>query len=134
MWGVGTRLATAYDQPALGGVYKLAALRDEQGQWDHKLKLSEQPVKTSTPGVQQIRRFSQRDRWVGDMIFDELTGVAVPAEVILADGRGVRIPPGSLANDLLCPVLRAVSGCMRFRPFTSRGSGRWSRVRNCGAR
>ena len=107
VWGVGTRLATAYDQPALGGVYKLAALRDEQGQWDYKLKLSEQPVKTSTPGVQQIRRFSQRDRWVGDMIFDELTGVEAPAEVILADGRRVRVPPGSLANDLLCPVLRA---------------------------
>jgi nicotinate phosphoribosyltransferase len=107
VWGVGTRLATAYDQPALGGVYKLAALRDEQGQWDYKLKLSEQPVKTSTPGVQQIRRFSQRDRWVGDMIFDELTGVEAPAEVILADGRRVRVPPGSRADDLLCPVLRA---------------------------
>jgi nicotinate phosphoribosyltransferase len=107
VWGVGTRLATAYDQPALGGVYKLAALRDEQGQWDYKLKLSEQPVKTSTPGMQQIRRFAQRDRWVGDMIFDEWTGVAVPAEVILADGRRVRIPADSLANDLLCPVLRA---------------------------
>ncbi len=48
VWGVGTKLVTAYDQPALGGVYKLGAIQDEQGHWHPKLKLSEQPIKTST--------------------------------------------------------------------------------------
>jgi nicotinate phosphoribosyltransferase len=31
VWGVGTKLATAYDQPALGGVYKLTAIRGRRG-------------------------------------------------------------------------------------------------------
>ena len=35
VWGVGTRLATAYDQAALGGVYKLAALRKEGKDWSY---------------------------------------------------------------------------------------------------
>jgi nicotinate phosphoribosyltransferase len=59
VWGVGTQLVTAYDQPALGGVYKLAALFDEASQtWEHKMKLSETSIKVSTPGSLQLRRFS----------------------------------------------------------------------------
>src|SRR5262245_61008563 len=42
VWGVGTHLSTGGDQPALGGVYKLGALRDASGNWRHKVKLSEQ--------------------------------------------------------------------------------------------
>lgn len=57
LWGVGTKLVTAYDQPALGGVYKLGAIHRADGGWDHKVKLSEQPVKISNPGVLQVRRF-----------------------------------------------------------------------------
>lgn len=69
VWGVGTRLITAYDQPALGGVYKLTAIRPQGGVWQHKIKLSEEDVKISTPGVLQVRRFES-----GDVIWDELTG------------------------------------------------------------
>ena len=50
VWGVGTNLVTAKDQPALGGVYKLAAIEDESGDWQPKVKLSEQEIKTSNPG------------------------------------------------------------------------------------
>ena len=70
VWGVGTKLVTAYDQPALGGVYKLAAIQDERGKWQHKVKISEQAVKTSNPGRLQVRRYSNDARFVADAIFD----------------------------------------------------------------
>ena len=70
-WGVGTRLATAYDEPALGGVYKLSAIREPGNGWQYKVKLSEQAIKVSNPGVLQVRRYYGDGRAVGDMIFDE---------------------------------------------------------------
>lgn len=72
IWAVGTKLITAYDQPALGCVYKLAAIRSKGGEWRYKIKLSEQRSKTSTPGIQQIRRFLHGDKYIGDGIFNEL--------------------------------------------------------------
>ena len=70
VWGVGTKLVTAFDQPALGGVYKLAALRREGGEWAYKMKLSEQAIKISTPGIQQVRRFRDEQGFVADMIYN----------------------------------------------------------------
>ena len=73
IWGVGTRLVTAFDDPALGGVYKLVAIRESASSpWQYKMKLSEQLSKITNPGQQQVRRFTERGRFVGDMIFDEM--------------------------------------------------------------
>lgn len=73
VWGVGTRLATAFDQPALGGVYKLAAIKDDLDQWQFKIKFSDDLVKTSTPGALQIRRYYDADGFpAGDAVFNEL--------------------------------------------------------------
>ena len=72
VWGVGTKLATAFDQPALGGVYKLGAMKNETGRWEPKIKLSEQLIKTSTPGKLQIRRFYEQGQAIADMVFNEL--------------------------------------------------------------
>lgn len=55
-WGIGTKLITAYDQPALGAVYKLAAMEDELGRLVDTIKLSEDPSKASTPGLKKILR------------------------------------------------------------------------------
>ncbi|HEY6228074.1 MAG TPA: nicotinate phosphoribosyltransferase, partial [Verrucomicrobiae bacterium] len=71
VWGVGTRLVTAYDQPALGGVYKLSAIRKPDGAWEHKIKLSEQTAKVTNPGVLQVRRFTSDKEFIGDAIYDE---------------------------------------------------------------
>ncbi len=73
VWGVGTKLVTAFDQPALGGVYKLGAIQNAAGAWQPKIKLSEQLIKTSTPGIQQVRRFyDEHGLAQADMIFSEL--------------------------------------------------------------
>jgi nicotinate phosphoribosyltransferase len=73
VWGVGTKLATAYDQPALGGVYKLSAIRRPGEEWTPRVKVSEQAAKITTPGLLRVRRFSdETGRFAGDMIYDEL--------------------------------------------------------------
>jgi nicotinate phosphoribosyltransferase len=72
VWGIGTKLVTAFDQPALGGVYKITAIKNEHGQWDYKLKLSEQAIKISNPGLLQVQRFYDDDGLcAADMIYDE---------------------------------------------------------------
>jgi nicotinate phosphoribosyltransferase len=70
VWGVGTNLITARDQPALDGVYKLSAIRGEGGEWKYKLKLSEQMRKVSNPGILQVRRYRNPQENAGDAIYD----------------------------------------------------------------
>lgn len=71
-WGVGTQLVTAFDEPALGAVYKLSAIKSQNGSWKHCIKLSEQSTKISTPGILQIRRFQNQFIFFADMIFNQL--------------------------------------------------------------
>lgn len=72
-FGVGTKLATCYDQPALGCVYKLSARRESAGEpWTPVMKFSEQPFKRTIPGIQQVRRYvDAAGSPVCDMIYDE---------------------------------------------------------------
>ena len=108
VWGVGTKLVTAYDQPALGGVYKLSAVRGKDGAWQHKVKLSEQAAKVSNPGLQQVRRFRRDGAFLGDMIYD-LDGPANQSHVIvdpLDQTRRKHIPADAEFEDLLVPVFR----------------------------
>ncbi|WP_236570427.1 nicotinate phosphoribosyltransferase, partial [Paenibacillus sp. An7] len=56
VWGVGTKLITAYDQPALGAVYKLIAIEDEQGEMVDTIKISSNPEKITTPGLKKVFR------------------------------------------------------------------------------
>jgi nicotinate phosphoribosyltransferase len=56
VWGVGTRLITSKEYPAFGGVYKLAALSSDGGEWQNKIKLSEDPVKVTNPGIKKVFR------------------------------------------------------------------------------
>src|SRR5206468_4691007 len=55
VYGVGTRLITSQGDPALGGVYKLVAVR-EGGAWKPAIKISESPQKTPNPGNKSVWR------------------------------------------------------------------------------
>jgi nicotinate phosphoribosyltransferase len=105
-WGVGTRLVTAYDDPALGGVYKLAAVRDGQGPWQYKVKLSEQSIKISNPGILQVRRYFQGEEAIGDVIFDEQC--PIQGDCTLVDPadmtRRKTIAAGTVSEELLVPI------------------------------
>jgi len=70
LWGVGTHLITSKEYPAFGGVYKLAALSTDGGSWQHKIKLSEDPVKVTNPGVKKIFRLydSKTGKMKADLI------------------------------------------------------------------
>lgn len=108
VWGVGTKLATAYDQPALGGVYKLSAVRGAKGEWKYKVKLSEQAAKVSNPGVLQVRRFLKGGQAVADVIHDKNTDLAKGCVMVdpFDMTRQKRILPGYDFKDLLVPVFR----------------------------
>lgn len=109
VWGVGTKLATAYDQPTLGGVYKLSCIRRPGEAWQYKVKLSEQAIKVSTPGVLQVRRFQRHDEFIADAIFDE--NIGMPRDCTIVDPMDItrhkKIPRGTPFADLLVPIFRS---------------------------
>lgn len=109
VWGVGTRLVTAYDQPALGGVYKLTAIRDAGAAWKHKIKLSEQSIKISTPGILGVRRFKNHGHFIGDQIYDEILGIHDPYMLVdpMDATRRKKIQADAEFEELLSPLFRA---------------------------
>lgn len=60
-WGLGTKLITSYQNPALGAVYKMVCLEDENGKIVDRLKISENPAKLTTPGVKKLYRIINKD-------------------------------------------------------------------------
>lgn len=61
-WGVGTNLITSKDCPSFGGVYKLAAIMNEEtGEFIPKIKLSENTVKITNPGNKTVYRFYEKE-------------------------------------------------------------------------
>lgn len=107
-WGVGTHLVTGGTQPALDGVYKLSAIRDPGAEWKYKLKLSEQMIKVSNPGILQVRRYASNDAYVADAIYD--TGLNIGEAPLIVDPldptRQKLINKNWQCKDLLVPVFR----------------------------
>lgn len=106
LWGVGTNLVTGKDQPALDGVYKLSAFQNSQGVWEHKIKLSEQTAKVTNPGYLQVRRYFDGEKYLGDAIWDELTGVEMPMEAIDINDPNILQRFDRNGKDLLVPIFK----------------------------
>ncbi len=75
-WGVGTRLITSADMPALGGVYKLSAIIEKDGEIVPKIKVSENAEKITNPGFKNIYR-----------VYDKKTGHAEADFIYLRNER-----------------------------------------------
>jgi len=112
--GVGTHLSTAFGQPALGGVYKLSAVRgSDDEEWSPRLKLSEQTYKLTIPGVLDTRRYyDSHGMFAGDVVVD--TSQPIPEIIIAVDPLDAmkRKPFGNNQSyeELLVPL--ACGGCV----------------------
>ena len=73
-WGVGTRLITSEDLPALGGVYKLSAVFDKDGNATPKIKLSDNTAKITNPSFKKLYR-----------LYDKENGMAIADLITLKD-------------------------------------------------
>jgi nicotinate phosphoribosyltransferase len=108
VWGVGTKLSTGQPDGALGGIYKLGAIRRPGGKWQLRIKLSEESAKASVPGSLQVRRFYQPDgRFIADAIYEAHHSVSEPCEIIDPETKNkTRIPANTRYFDLLVPIFR----------------------------
>lgn len=108
-WGVGTKLATAYDQPTLGGVYKLSAIKHQgETRWSARLKVSESAAKLTLPGCLDIRRYYNEDGTLaGDMVFDVQECIDRDERIVdPVDPLRQKILKGKKHIDLLKPLAR----------------------------
>lgn len=120
IWGVGTNLVTGKDQPAIDGVYKLTAIKDNQGKWQHRVKISEQLVKITNPGVLQVRRFYDDRGNIADMIFDIHSNLSAESHCIdpLDPTRLQMLSPETKYRDLLVPVVKGGRRVYRSPPLS----------------
>jgi nicotinate phosphoribosyltransferase len=118
-WGVGTHLATAYDQPALDGVYKLSALQNKDGIFEYKLKLSEEKAKVSNPGRHQVRRFFCNEQYLMDVIYDLDIGIDDTPDVALSTSpsKTKRLDDYDAYVDLLIPILERGQRVLKKEPI-----------------
>jgi nicotinate phosphoribosyltransferase len=108
MWGVGTKLTTGQPDAALGGIYKLGAVRRPGGQWQYRIKLSDERAKTSCSGLLQVRRFHQPDgRFVADAIYEIDHAISKPCTIVEHETeKKTEISAELKYSDLLVPIFR----------------------------
>ena len=108
-WGVGTKLATAYDQPTLGGVYKLSATRaGKDAPWVDRIKIAENSSKLTFPGVLGIRRYYHEDGFIaGDMVYDANAPINGEERIVdPMDQLRQKVLSGKRFEELLHPLAR----------------------------
>lgn len=98
LWGVGTRLSTGYEQPALGGVYKLVALKACDGKWTYKAKQTDDIKKKSLPGIHGVKRIYKHNQMVRDIMYDVLD--------VVSDKTFMMSEPTETLEEMLKPFIR----------------------------
>jgi nicotinate phosphoribosyltransferase len=104
-WGVGTKLITGHPDAALGGIYKLAAVRKPARNWRYRIKLSDDANKASYPGLLQVRRFHRLNgSFIADVIYEIDHAMGEPCVIVDLDHKKTEIPVDTKYSDLLVPV------------------------------
>ena len=110
-FGVGERLITARSEPVFGGVYKLAAVEDEDGNIIPKIKISENVGKITNPHFKKVYRFYSKDTGMAEAdyicLHDEDVDDTQPLEICDPDATWKKkVLTGFTARELLVPVFR----------------------------
>jgi nicotinate phosphoribosyltransferase len=113
-WGVGTKLVTGGGESSFPGVYKLAAIQRE-GRIEPTMKFSDNPEKSTNPGVKQVWRLYGEDGLaLADLMALEGEEIALGEELVLhhpsADWRRLRLRPVE-AKPLLAKVMEGGRVC-----------------------
>ena len=113
VWGVGTNLITSKDCPSFGGVYKLAGIMNEEGDFVPKIKISENTEKITNPGNKTIYRIYDKDtgKIQADLICFANEMFDTSEDLLLFDPietwKKTKLPGGSYTmRELLVPVFR----------------------------
>lgn len=108
VWGVGTELMTGGTQAALGGVYKLAAIQEKPGEWEYRIKKSEDLYKMSNPGIHQVKRyFNEAGIPLSDVLYEKERTEPSREIIEIQTGKSSPLPYSTHNEDLLVPVFRA---------------------------
>jgi len=112
-WGVGTNLITSKDNPSFGGVYKLAAIQQEDGSYVSKIKLSENTEKITNPGNKTIYRiyYKETGKMRADLICFADETINPEEDLLLFDPiatwKKTKLPGGSYrVRELLVPIFK----------------------------
>ena len=131
-FGVGERLITARSEPVFGGVYKLAAIEDENGNIIPKIKISENVGKITNPHFKKVYRFYSKDSGMAEAdyicLHDEVVDDTQPLEICDPDAT---CSPTSRRASCSCPSSAAAGSCIRSpRSMTSAPTARSSLPRS----
>ena len=110
-FGVGERLITSRSEPVFGGVYKLAAVEDKDGNIIPKIKISENPAKITTPHFKKVYRLFDNEggKAFADLVtlHDEMVDTSKPQELFDPDATWKRKTfTNFTAQELLVPIFR----------------------------
>ncbi len=110
-FGVGERLITSKSDPVFGGVYKLCAVEDRDGNVIPKIKISENVGKITNPGFKKVYRLFDRETGMAEAdylcLYDETVDDSKPLEICDPDARWKsKVMESYEAKELLVPIFR----------------------------